>query len=89
MEHYISIIGYRQSLFWSMGGNCAIGKRLAGRGHSKQELVRWEFADVLREHNVSLALTDTSFVPRSWETKEKFDLATADFAYVRRLGDRK
>jgi hypothetical protein len=35
-----------------------------------------KFADVLREHNVSLALTDTSFVPRSWETKEKFDLAS-------------
>jgi len=47
------------------------------------------FADVLREHNVALALTDTSFVPRPWEMKEKFDLITADFAYVRWLGDRK
>ncbi|HEU0047920.1 MAG TPA: DUF72 domain-containing protein [Nitrososphaera sp.] len=46
------------------------------------------FADVLREHNVALALTDTSFVPRPWEIKEKFDLITADFAYVRWLGDR-
>ena len=46
------------------------------------------FADVLREHNVALALTDTSFVPRPWEMKEKFDLITADFAYVRWLGDR-
>jgi uncharacterized protein YecE (DUF72 family) len=46
-------------------------------------------ADVLREHNVALALTDTSFVPRPWEMKEKFDLITADFAYVRWLGDRK
>ena len=26
-----------------------------------------KFADVLREHNVALALTDTSFVPRPWE----------------------
>jgi uncharacterized protein YecE (DUF72 family) len=47
------------------------------------------FADVLREHNVALALTDTSFMPRPWELKQKFDLVTADFAYVRWLGDRK
>src|SRR5882762_4303382 len=47
------------------------------------------FADVLREHNVALALTDTSFMPRPWEMKEKFDLITADFCYVRWLGDRK
>ncbi len=48
-----------------------------------------KFADVLREHRVALALTDTSFVPRPWEMKQKFDLVTADFAYVRWLGDRK
>lgn len=47
------------------------------------------FADVLREYSVALALTDTSFMPRPWEMKEKFDLVTADFAYVRWLGDRK
>jgi len=47
------------------------------------------FADVLREHNVALALTDTTFLPRPWELKQKFDLVTADFAYVRWLGDRK
>src|SRR5467141_891662 len=47
------------------------------------------FADLLREHNVALTLTDTSFVPRPWEMKEKFDLITADFTYVRWLGDRK
>ena len=47
------------------------------------------FADVLREHNVALALTDTSFMPRPWELKQKFDLVTADFTYVRWLGDRK
>jgi uncharacterized protein YecE (DUF72 family) len=46
------------------------------------------FADVLREHNVAQALTDTSFVPRPWEMKEQFDMITADFAYVRWLGDR-
>jgi len=48
-----------------------------------------KFADVLREYNIALALTDTSFVPRPWEMKEKFDLITADFVYVRWLGDRK
>jgi uncharacterized protein YecE (DUF72 family) len=48
-----------------------------------------KFADVLRQHNVALALTDTSFVPRPWEMKEKFDLITSDFAYFRWLGDRK
>ena len=47
-----------------------------------------KFADVLREHHVALALTDTSFVPRPWEMKERFDMITADFAYVRWLGDR-
>jgi len=48
-----------------------------------------KFADVLREHNVALALTDTSFVPRPWEVIEKFDTITADFTYARWLGDRK
>lgn len=47
-----------------------------------------KFVDVLREHNVALALTDTSFMPRPWELKQKFDLLTTDFAYVRWLGDR-
>jgi uncharacterized protein YecE (DUF72 family) len=48
-----------------------------------------KFVDLLREHHVALALTDTSFVPRPWEMKEQFDMITADFAYVRWLGDRK
>jgi uncharacterized protein YecE (DUF72 family) len=48
-----------------------------------------KFVDVLREHNVALALTDTSFMPRPWEMKEKLDLITSDFTYVRWLGDRK
>ena len=47
------------------------------------------FADVLREHNVALVLTDTSFVPRPWEMEEEFELITADFVHVRWLGDRK
>jgi uncharacterized protein YecE (DUF72 family) len=47
------------------------------------------FVDLLREHNVALALTDTSFMPRPWEMKGDLDLLTADFVYVRWLGDRK
>lgn len=46
------------------------------------------FTDLLREYNVALALTDTSFMPRPWEMKEKLDLVTTDFLYVRWLGDR-
>jgi uncharacterized protein YecE (DUF72 family) len=48
-----------------------------------------KFAEVLRVHNVALALTDTSFVPRPWEMKEEFDMVTVVFTYVRWLGDRK
>jgi uncharacterized protein YecE (DUF72 family) len=48
-----------------------------------------EFADVLRERGVAFTLIDQGWVPRPWELKEKFDLVTADFAYVRWLGDRK
>jgi len=64
-----------------------------------------QFADLLREYNVALALTDTSFLPRPWELpgqfsgeppsqrpgeqQKSFDMVTADFAYVRWLGDRK
>jgi uncharacterized protein YecE (DUF72 family) len=44
----------------------------------------------LREHGVALALIDQSWVmvrPTQWF--EKFDPITADFTYVRWLGDRK
>ena len=47
------------------------------------------FADTLRENGVALALIDQSWVPRPWEMKAKFDLITADFTYIRWLGDRK
>ncbi len=47
------------------------------------------FAELLREHKVALALLDQSWVPRPWEMKNKFELTTADFTYVRWLGDRK
>lgn len=47
------------------------------------------FLDALRQHNVALALTDTSFVPRPWELRKPLNLITSDFAYVRWLGNRK
>jgi len=46
-------------------------------------------ADLLRENGVALTLIDQSWVPRPWEMKQKFDLVTADFSYIRWLGDRK
>jgi uncharacterized protein YecE (DUF72 family) len=48
-----------------------------------------KYADLLREHGVAMALIDQSWVPRPWEMKEKLDLITANFTYVRWLGDRK
>ena len=46
------------------------------------------FTDLLREYKVALALTDLYRMPRPWEMKEKLDLITTDFVYVRWLGDR-
>ncbi len=48
-----------------------------------------KYVDVLRENNVAMALIDQSWVPRPWEMKQKIDLATTDWTYVRWLGDRK
>jgi uncharacterized protein YecE (DUF72 family) len=45
--------------------------------------------DLLREHNVALALLDQSWMPRPSMLFEKFDPITTDFTYVRWLGDRK
>jgi uncharacterized protein YecE (DUF72 family) len=45
------------------------------------------FADTLREYNVALALQDQSWMPNP--SQMKFDYVTADFTYVRLLGDRK
>jgi uncharacterized protein YecE (DUF72 family) len=42
----------------------------------------------LREQGVALALIDQSWMPRPAQGFEKFDPITADFAYVRWLGDR-
>jgi uncharacterized protein YecE (DUF72 family) len=45
------------------------------------------FADVLRENNVAFVLQDQGWMPRP--NQLKFDYITADFTYVRLLGDRK
>lgn len=46
-----------------------------------------EFADLLRDHRVALVLQDRSFMPSPAELK--FDPITADWTYIRWLGDRK
>jgi len=48
-----------------------------------------EFAALLRENRVALALVDHAWMPRISEIVERFDPITADFSYVRWLGDRK
>jgi uncharacterized protein YecE (DUF72 family) len=49
-----------------------------------------QFIDTLRERGVALALIDQSFVAmRAEQWFEEFDPITADFSYVRLLGDRK
>src|SRR5216683_1099640 len=48
-----------------------------------------QFVEALREHGVALALIDQSWMPRAAQWFEKFDPITADFTYVRWLGDRK
>jgi len=47
------------------------------------------FADTLRSSNVALVLQDHSWMPRPAQLFEKFDPITADFTYIRWLGDRK
>ncbi|MGC1255610.1 MAG: DUF72 domain-containing protein, partial [Candidatus Acidiferrales bacterium] len=48
-----------------------------------------EFFDLLRAHGIAYALIDQAWMPRAGEIFEKFDPITADFTYVRLLGDRK
>jgi uncharacterized protein YecE (DUF72 family) len=48
-----------------------------------------KFIDLLREYNVALALIDQAWMPRPADWFAKFDPITADFTYIRWLGDRK
>jgi uncharacterized protein YecE (DUF72 family) len=45
--------------------------------------------DLLRRHGVALALLDHPWMPPIGELARRFDLQTADFSYLRFLGDRK
>jgi uncharacterized protein YecE (DUF72 family) len=47
------------------------------------------FMDLLRKHKVAFAVIDQGWVPRPWEFKTRLNHVTADFAYIRLLGDRK
>jgi uncharacterized protein YecE (DUF72 family) len=64
------------------------GYRFALEIRNKNWLVP-AFVDVLREHQVALALVDQVWMPRPKQYFTRFDPITADFAYVRWLGDRK
>ena len=48
-----------------------------------------KFVDALRERAIALTLIDQSWMPRPAEWFARFDPITADFTYIRWLGDRK
>lgn len=64
------------------------GYKFALEIRNKQWLTA-EFFDLLREHKVAYALIDQAWMPRPNEIFEKSDPITADFTYIRLLGDRK
>ena len=64
------------------------GYKFALEIRNKQWLTA-EFFDLLREHKVAYALIDQAWMPRVSEIFEKCDPITADFTYIRLLGDRK
>ena len=64
------------------------GYRFAVGIRNKNWLVP-QFVEALRSRGVALALIDQAWMPRPAQWFEKFDPITADFTYVRWLGDRK
>ena len=48
-----------------------------------------QFIETLRERSVALALIDQSWIPPPAQWFDTIDPITADFTYVRLLGDRK
>ena len=48
-----------------------------------------EFADLLRSFGVALVLPDLPYMPKPHELAKRFDPITADWTYIRWLGDRK
>jgi len=69
-------------------GKLPKGYRFAVEIRNKNWLVP-KFADALRVRGVALALVDHVWMPRPAEVFAKMDPITADFTYVRWLGDRK
>ena len=64
------------------------GHRFAVEIRNKNWLVP-QFVETLRERGAALALIDQAWMPRPAQWFEKLDPITADFTYVRWLGDRK
>jgi uncharacterized protein YecE (DUF72 family) len=64
------------------------GYRFAVEIRNKNWLVP-SFVEALRERHVALALVDQVWMPRPKQLFDRLDPITADFAYVRWLGDRK
>jgi len=64
------------------------GHKFAVEIRNKNWLVP-QFVEALRERGIALALIDQSWMPRPAMWFEKFDPITAEFTYVRWLGDRK
>lgn len=54
-----------------------------------REWLTARLAELLREHRVALILQDHSQMPRATEPAQPFDPITADWTYIRWLGDRK
>jgi len=63
------------------------GYRFAVETRNKNWLVP-KFVELLRERGVALALIDHPWMPRPKEILAKLDPITADFTYIRWLGDR-
>ena len=51
--------------------------------------IAWDFLELLREHSVGFVLLDQAWMPRIDTLAQAVDLVTADFCYVRFMGDRK
>jgi uncharacterized protein YecE (DUF72 family) len=64
------------------------GYRFAVEIRNKNWLVP-AFVEALRERHVALALVDQVWMPRPKQLFDRLDPITADFAYVRWIGDRK
>jgi uncharacterized protein YecE (DUF72 family) len=64
------------------------GYRFAVETRNKNWLVP-QFVETLRERGAALALIDQAWMPRPAQWFEKLDPITADFTYVRWIGDRK